>query len=93
MPITTQIDCPGCGKPLIRKPGGRCPECGADVREHVVAERDRETRIDKIVAIISTILVVSLSIFAGGCNLIEGVLAYVAAGALIWYWGRRTFTV
>jgi hypothetical protein len=36
---------------------------------------------------------VSLSIFAGGCNLIEGVLAYVAAGALIWYWGRRTFTV
>ena len=93
MPIATQLDCPGCGKPLLRKPGGRCPECGTDVREHVVAERERETRIDKIVAVISTILVVSLSIFAGGCNLVEGVLAYVVAGALIWYWGRRTFTV
>jgi hypothetical protein len=93
MPISTQIDCPECGKSLVRKPGGRCPECGADVRAHVVAERERETRIEKVVAIISTILVVSLAVFAGGCNVVEGVLAYAAAGALIWYWGRRTFTV
>ena len=26
------VDCPGCGAPLVRKPGGRCPACGADGR-------------------------------------------------------------
>ena len=25
--------------------------------------------------------------------IVEGALAYAAAGVLIWYWGRRTFTV
>ena len=92
MPLTTTIDCPQCGSPLVRKPGGRCPECGADVRAHVVAERDRETRIEQIVAVVSTLLVVSVSVFAGGCNVVEGALAYVVAGALIWYWGKRTFS-
>jgi len=93
VPVHQQIDCPECGAPLVRKPGGRCPACGADVREHVEAERERETRIEKVVAVISTLLVVSLSVFMGGCNVVEGILAYAAAGALIWYWGRRTFTV
>jgi hypothetical protein len=92
VPVQQQIDCPGCGAPLVRKPGGRCPKCGADVRAHVQAERERETRIEKVVAVIGTLLVVSLSVFVGGCTIVEGALAYAAAGALIWYWGRHTFT-
>jgi hypothetical protein len=61
------------------------------VRQHVDRERDRETTIEKVVAIISTILVVGLSLFAGGCSVVEGVIAYAVAGAIIWYWGTRTF--
>jgi len=91
MPLTLQIDCPECGKRLVRKPGGRCPHCGADVRAHVTEERERETRIDQIVAVISTILVLGLSLFVGGCNLIEGVLVYAAAGAVVWVLAKRTF--
>lgn len=78
---------------MERRPGGRCPHCGADVREHVAEERDRETRIEKVMAVVSTILVLGLSLFVGGCNVVEGVLAYAIAGALIWWWGRRTFGV
>lgn len=91
MPLTLQIDCPECGERLVRKPGGRCPQCGADVREHVAEERERETRIDQVVAVISTLLVLGLSIFVGGCNLVEGVLVYAAAGAVVWVLAKRTF--
>lgn len=75
----------------MRKPGGRCPSCGADVRRHVVEEREREARIEKIVAVVSTALVIGLSVLVGGCTIVEGALAYAVAGAIIWYWGRRTF--
>lgn len=91
MPIAQKIDCPECGAPLIRKPGGRCPSCGADVREHVVAERERETRIEKVVAVISTILVLSVSLLVGGCTIVEGIVAYAIAGLVIWWWGKGTF--
>jgi len=91
MPLTLRIDCPECGERLVRKPGGRCPSCGADVREHVAEERERETRIDQIVAVISTILVLGLSLFVGGCNLVEGILVYAAAGAVVWVLAKRTF--
>jgi hypothetical protein len=78
---------------MVRRPGGRCPACKADVRRHVQEERDRETKIEKVVAVISTILVVGLSLFAGGCSVVEGALAYAVAGTVIWYWGRRTFNL
>ena len=91
MPIAQKFYCPACGAEMARRPGGRCPHCGADVRAHVEEARERETRIEKVVAVISTVLVVGLALFAGGCNVVEGVLAYAAAGALIWWWGRRTF--
>jgi len=54
-------------------------------------ERERETRIDKVVAVISTILVIGVSLFVGGCNLVEGVLAYAVAGAVMWVVAKRTF--
>ncbi len=91
MPLTTTINCPQCDTPLVRRPGGRCPNCGADVRGHVQHERERETRTDKVVAIVSTLLVLGVSLFIGGCSVIEGVLAYAAAGAVMWFVARKTF--
>ena len=91
MPVVTTPNCPQCDTPLVRKPGGRCPNCGADVRAHVQHERERETRIDKIVAIVSTLLVLGVSLFIGGCSVVEGVLAYAAAGAVMWFIARKTF--
>jgi hypothetical protein len=61
------------------------------VTEFVVAERDREERIEKVVAIISTILVVTVMILGGGLGVVEGVLMYAAAGALVWYLAKGTF--
>jgi hypothetical protein len=91
MPIQQRIDCPACGAPLVRKPGGACPSCGADVRQHVQEEREKETRIDQVVAIVSTVLVVALFLFIGGFQLFQGVLAYALAGAAVWWFARRTF--
>lgn len=93
MPIAQKFHCPACGVQMVRRPGGRCPACKVDVRRHVQDERDRETKIEKVVAVLSTILVVGLSLFAGGCSVVEGALAYAVAGAVIWYWGRRTFNL
>ena len=91
MPVSSQIACPECAAPLIRKPGGRCPNCGTDVRDHVLRERARETRIEKVVAVVSTILVLGVSLFAGGCTVVEGAIAYAIAGAIMWIIAKRTF--
>lgn len=91
MPIAQKFHCPDCGVEMKRRPGGKCPECGADVREHVQEERDREEQIEKVVAVISTVLVVALSLFAGGCSIVEGIVVYAIAGLAVWYWGRGTF--
>jgi len=91
MPLRSTIACPQCDAPLVRKPGGCCPSCGADVREHVQQERERETRIDRIVAVISTILVVGVSLLVGGCTVVEGVIAYALAGAVMWAVAKKTF--
>jgi hypothetical protein len=91
MPLSTTIACPECDAPLVRKPGGRCPNCGADVRAHVVHERERETRIEQVVAVISTVLVLGVSLFAGGCSIVEGVIAYAVAGAVMWVIAKKTF--
>ena len=91
MPIAQKFYCPECRREMVRRPAGRCPHCGADVRQHVEVERDRETRIEKVVAVIGTFLVIGLSVFAGGCSVVEGVLVYAVAGAIVWYWGKKTF--
>jgi hypothetical protein len=57
----------------------------------VQTERERETTIEKVVAVVSTILVLGLSLFAGGCTVVEGIAVYAVAGVLVWWWGRRTF--
>ena len=91
MPVHNYPPCPGCGEKLIRKPAGRCPHCGADVAQFVAHERDRETRIEQVVAVISTILVVTVMVLGGGLGLFEGVLMYAAAGAFVWYLAKGTF--
>ncbi len=91
MPIAQKFFCPECGVEMVRRPGGRCPQCNADVRQHVQEEREHETKIEKVVAVISTILVIGLSLMVGGCTIVEGVLVYAIAGALVWYWGKHTF--
>jgi hypothetical protein len=91
MPVKQKIHCPSCGVLLVRKPGGRCPECGASVAAHVAAERERESRIEKVMAVIATALVLLVSIFTAGLGLLEGVLVYAGAGALVFFLARRTF--
>lgn len=91
MPVHNYPPCPGCGEKLIRKPAGRCPHCGAEVAQFVADERDRETRIEQVVAVVSTILVVTVMVLGGGLGLFEGVLMYAAAGAFVWYLAKGTF--
>ena len=75
----------------MRKPGGRCPACGVAVAEHVQAARDREERIERVVAVIGTVLVVALLAMTSGLGLVEGVVAYGTAGAAMFYLARKTF--
>lgn len=91
MPIRSKIECPTCGRELVRKPGGRCPHCGEAVGEHVVRARAREKRIEQVVAIVATFLVVALFLWAGDFGLLEGAIVYAAAGVAVWYWGKGTF--
>lgn len=91
MPVHQYPPCPGCGEKLIRKPAGRCPHCGVEVADYVVEERDREERIEKVVAVVSTILVISVLVIGGGFGVLEGILMYAAGGAFVWYLAKGTF--
>ena len=75
----------------MRKPGGRCPSCGTAVAEHVQAVRSREERIEKIVAVIGTALVLGVFALTAGLGLVEGVAMYAVAGAIMFYLARKTF--
>lgn len=59
--------------------------------EHVTAVRKREERIEKVVAIIGTILVLAVFLLTSGLGLVEGVVMYAAAGAAVFYLAKRTF--
>ena len=91
MPIRQHVACPRCHAELVRKPGGRCPACGASVAAHVQAARDREERIERVVAVVGTVLVVAVLAMTSGLGLIEGALAYTVAGAVMFYLARKTF--
>jgi len=91
VPIRQRVKCPSCAAELVRRPGGRCPACGATVAQHVQAARDRETRIERVIAVIGTVLVVAVLAFTAGVGLIEGALAYAGAGAVMFYLARKTF--
>jgi uncharacterized paraquat-inducible protein A len=91
VPLRQHVECPGCGIELHRTPGGKCPTCGASITAHVQASRDREERIEKIVAIIGTALVVAVLALTSGLGLVEGAAAYAGAGAVMFYLARKTF--
>jgi hypothetical protein len=91
VPIRQRVTCPSCAAELVRKPGGRCPACGAPVAEHVQAVRDREERIERVVAVIGTVLVGAVLALTSGLGLVEGALAYAGAGAVMFYLARKTF--
>lgn len=57
----------------------------------VASERDREERIEKVVAVISTVLVLTVLIIGGGFGVFEGILMYAAGGAFVWYLAKGTF--
>ena len=57
----------------------------------MVATRNREERIEKVVAIVGTVLVLALFTLTAGLGLVEGVAMYAAAGAIMFYLARRTF--
>ena len=92
MPVPLRIACPQCGQTLYRKRAGRCPTCGAPVSAHVEQTRKREERIEKILAIVGTGLVLAVFVLSGGIGLFEGVAVYVIAGAALFYAAKKTFT-
>ena len=59
--------------------------------EHVQAVRDREERIERVVAVVGTVLVAATLGLTAGVGLVEGALAYAGAGALMFYLARKTF--
>jgi hypothetical protein len=61
------------------------------VGEHVQAERDREERIERVVAVVGTVLVLLVFTLTSGLGLLEGVIAYAAAGAIMFYLARKSF--
>ena len=92
MPVPLRISCPQCGQILYRKRAGRCPTCGASVSVHVEQTRKREERIEKILAVVSTGLVLTVFVLSGGIGLLEGVAVYAIAGAALFYAAKKTFT-
>jgi hypothetical protein len=91
VPLRLKVDCPACGAPLVRKPGGRCPACGAAVAAHVQEAQGREERIERVVAVAGTGLVLLVFALTAGLGLVEGLLAYAGAGALVFFLAKRTF--
>ena len=91
MPIRTRIECPHCDADLVVKRGGVCPNCGAPITEHVARVRARERRIEQVVAIVATALVLALFLMTTGIGLLEGVAVYAGVGATMFYLARRTF--
>jgi hypothetical protein len=91
MAIRTRIECPRCETDLVVKRGGVCPNCGAPISEHVARVRARERRIEQVVAVVATALVLALFVFTSGIGLIEGIAVYAAVGATMFFIARRTF--
>jgi hypothetical protein len=61
------------------------------VTQHVEVARAREERIERVVAVVGTGLVLAVSGLTAGLSLVEGVLAYAGAGAVMFYLAKKTF--
>lgn len=76
---------------MVIKRGGVCPNCGAGITAHVARVRARERRIEQVVAVVATVLVVGLVVVTSGATLLEGIAVYAIVGAVVYYLARRTF--
>jgi hypothetical protein len=94
VPLRTKIECPACHYDLVVKRGGKCPNCGAAISAHVTRVRARERRIEQVVAIIGSLLVLALFLATTGISLglIEGAAVYALVGAAMFYLARKTFS-
>ena len=61
------------------------------VAPYVAEKRSREERIERVVAIVSTVLVLLVFSLSAGVGLIEGVLAYAVVGGVVWLLAKKTF--
>jgi hypothetical protein len=61
------------------------------VSRHVEDAHAREERIERVVAVVSTALVLLVFGLTAGLGLVEGVLAYAIAGAAMFYLAKKTF--
>jgi hypothetical protein len=91
VPLRLKLSCPACGAPIVRKPGGCCPACGASVARHVDEAQTREERTERIAAVVGTALVLLVFMLTAGLGLVEGILAYAGAGAVIFFLAKKTF--
>ena len=91
MPLRTKIECPVCEADVVVKRGGVCPNCGASITRHVARVRARERRIEQVIAVVATVLVVGLVVVTSGATLLEGIAVYAIVGAVMYYLARRTF--
>ena len=91
MPLRTKIECPECEADLVVKRGGVCPNCGARITAHVARVRARERRVEQVVAVVATVLVVGVGVITSGATLLEGIAVYAIVGAIMYYLARRTF--
>lgn len=91
MPLRTKIECPECEADLAVRRGGVCPNCGARITKHVARVQRRERRIEQVVAIVGTALVLGLFLTTSGASLLEGIAAYAVAGAVMYFLAQRTF--
>jgi hypothetical protein len=94
MPLRTKIECPACHQDLVFKRGGKCPNCGAPISAHVARVRARQRRIEQVVAIIGSLMVLALFLTTTGVSLglIEGIAVYAAVGAAMFFLARKTFS-
>lgn len=73
---------------------GRCGKFfswGSGIRDWGLKVQDREERIERVVAVVSTLLVLLVFLLTGGLGLLEGVVGYAVAGAIVWVFAQRTF--
>ena len=68
---------------------GLCRRLG--LAGHVEGVRAREERIERVVAVLGTGLVLLVFTLTAGLGLVEGVLAYAGVGAIIFFLAKKTF--
>ena len=81
MSLRTKIECPECDADLVVKRGGVCPNCGARITEHVAWARAREKRVEQVVAVVATVLVVGVAVVSQRRDAAQGYRGLTGSGS------------